>query len=68
MNRGRLSRVSPTPLLLVVALREMNNLIRLVIDAGIKPEIGAVLPTEEAKKATLAMIDGRTHGKTIFTR
>src|SRR6202165_1295713 len=49
-------------------LEEMNNMIRLVIDAGIKPEIGAVVPMEEAKKAILAMVEGRTHGKTIFTR
>jgi D-arabinose 1-dehydrogenase-like Zn-dependent alcohol dehydrogenase len=49
-------------------LEEMNNMIRLVINAGIKPEIGAVMPMEEAKKAILAMVEGRTHGKTIFTR
>jgi len=49
-------------------LEEMNNMIRLVINAGIKPEIGSVVPMEEAKKAILAMVEGRTHGKTIFTR
>jgi D-arabinose 1-dehydrogenase-like Zn-dependent alcohol dehydrogenase len=49
-------------------LEEMNNMIRLVIDAGIKPEIGAVMPMEEAKEAILAMVEGRTHGKTVFTR
>src|SRR6202521_1398514 len=49
-------------------LEEMNNMIRLVINAGIKPEIGAVMPMEEAKEAFLAMVEGRTHGKTIFTR
>jgi D-arabinose 1-dehydrogenase-like Zn-dependent alcohol dehydrogenase len=49
-------------------LEEMNNMIRLVIDAGIKPEIGAVMPMEEAKEAIRAMVEGRTHGKTVFTR
>ena len=49
-------------------LEEMNNMIRLVIDAGIKPEIGVVMPMEEAKEAILAMVEGRTHGKTVFTR
>ena len=49
-------------------LEEMNNMIRLVIDGGIKPEIGAVMPMEEAKEAILSMVEGRTHGKTIFTR
>ena len=43
-------------------------MIRLVIDGGIKPEIGAVMPMEEAKEPLLAMVEGRTHGKTIFTR
>jgi NADPH:quinone reductase-like Zn-dependent oxidoreductase len=49
-------------------LEEMNNMVRLVIDAGIKPEIGAVMPMEEAKEAIRTMVGGRTHGKTIFTR
>jgi D-arabinose 1-dehydrogenase-like Zn-dependent alcohol dehydrogenase len=49
-------------------LEEMNNMIRLVINAGIKPEIGAVMPMEEAKEAFLAMVEGRTSGKTVFTR
>jgi D-arabinose 1-dehydrogenase-like Zn-dependent alcohol dehydrogenase len=49
-------------------LQEMHNMIRLVIDAGIKPEIGAVMPMEEPKEAIRAMVEGRTHGKTVFTR
>src|ERR1700736_1774865 len=49
-------------------LQEMHNMIRLVLAAGIKPEIGVVVPMEEAKKAILAMVEGRTHGKTVFTR
>jgi D-arabinose 1-dehydrogenase-like Zn-dependent alcohol dehydrogenase len=49
-------------------LEEMKNMIRLVIDGEIKPEIGAVMPMEEAKKAIQAMVEGRTNGKTIFTR
>ncbi|HXM21039.1 MAG TPA: zinc-binding dehydrogenase, partial [Terriglobales bacterium] len=49
-------------------LEEMNNMIRLVIDGGIKPEIGALMPMVEAREAILAMVEGRTQGKTIFTR
>jgi D-arabinose 1-dehydrogenase-like Zn-dependent alcohol dehydrogenase len=49
-------------------LEEMNNMIRLMIDGRIKREIGAVMPMEEAKETILAMVEGRTHSKTIFTR
>ena len=49
-------------------LEEMNNMIRLVIDGGIKREIGAVMPMERAKEAIRSMAKGRTRGKTIFTR
>src|SRR6202051_3076324 len=48
-------------------LEEMNNMIRFVIATGIKPEIGTVIPMEEASGAIRAMVEGRTHGKTVFT-
>jgi hypothetical protein len=37
-----------------------------VIHAGIRPEIGAVIPMHVAKEAFHAMISGRTRGKTVF--
>jgi D-arabinose 1-dehydrogenase-like Zn-dependent alcohol dehydrogenase len=40
----------------------------LIARAGIKPEIGAVLPMERAAEAFKAMWEGKTHGKTVFTR
>jgi D-arabinose 1-dehydrogenase-like Zn-dependent alcohol dehydrogenase len=49
-------------------LEDMQNLIRLVANAGIEPEIGAVLPMERAAEAFRAMWEGRTRGKTVFTR
>ena len=48
-------------------LDEMNALIRFIINAGIRPEIGAVVPMHVAKEAFHAMISGRTRGKTVFT-
>jgi len=47
---------------------DMKNLINFVISAGIQPEIGQVLPMERAEEAIRAMAEGRTHGKTVFTR
>jgi len=49
-------------------LDEMNQLLRFVVGAGIKPEIGQVLPMEQAEEAIRAMVETRTHGKTVFTR
>jgi len=49
-------------------LRDMKNMISFIVGAGIKPEIGQVLPMERAKEAFRAMWEGETHGKTVFTR
>ena len=49
-------------------LQDMKNLIAFISGAGIAPEIGEVLPMERAEEAFRAMWEGRTHGKTVFTR
>src|SRR5437016_7027921 len=47
---------------------DMEDMVRLVARAGIEPEIGAILPMERAEEGFRAMWEGRTHGKTVFTR
>jgi len=47
---------------------EMNDLIYFMVKSKIRPEIGKVVPMEQAGEAIREMIDGRTHGKTVFTR
>ncbi len=49
-------------------LRDMKRMITFIISAGIKPEIGEVLPMERALEAFREMWRGETHGKTVFTR
>jgi len=49
-------------------LKDMENMICLIAQAGIEPEIGVVLPMERAEEAFRAMWEGRTRGKTVFTR
>jgi NADPH:quinone reductase-like Zn-dependent oxidoreductase len=49
-------------------LDDMKKMINLMARAGIEPEIGAVLPMERAEEAFRAMWEGKTHGKTVFTR
>ena len=49
-------------------LDDMERMINLIARTGIEPEIGAVLPMERAEEAFRAMWEGRTHGKTVFTR
>jgi NADPH:quinone reductase-like Zn-dependent oxidoreductase len=49
-------------------LHDMKHMISFIVGAGIKPEIGQVLPMEHAKEAFRAMWEGETHGKTVFTR
>jgi D-arabinose 1-dehydrogenase-like Zn-dependent alcohol dehydrogenase len=46
----------------------MEDMMRLIARAGIEPEIGAVLPMERAEEGFRAMWEGRTRGKTVFTR
>jgi len=49
-------------------LDDMQKLMHLIVRAGIKPEIGAVLPMERAEEAFGAMWEGKTHGKAVLTR
>jgi len=49
-------------------LQDMKNMMAFIAGAGIAPEIGNVLPMERAEEAFRAMWEGRTHGKTVFTR
>jgi D-arabinose 1-dehydrogenase-like Zn-dependent alcohol dehydrogenase len=49
-------------------LQDMKRMISLIIEAGIKPEIGQILPMERAKEAFRAMWQGDMRGKTVFTR
>ena len=41
-------------------LEDMENMMNLIAQAGIEPEIGAVLPMERAEEAFRAMWEGRT--------
>ena len=43
-------------------------MMQFVIRNNIAPEVGAVVPMTEARDAIRNMIDGRTQGKTVFTR
>lgn len=47
---------------------DMQKLMNLIGQAGIEPEIGAVLPLDQAREGFRAMWEGRTRGKTVFTR
>jgi NADPH:quinone reductase-like Zn-dependent oxidoreductase len=49
-------------------LDDMKNMINLIAQARIEPEIGGVLPMEQAEEAFRAMWESRTRGKTVFTR
>jgi D-arabinose 1-dehydrogenase-like Zn-dependent alcohol dehydrogenase len=49
-------------------LQEMKDMVTFMASAGIAPEIGLVLPMEKAADGFRAMWEGRTHGKTVFTR
>jgi NADPH:quinone reductase-like Zn-dependent oxidoreductase len=49
-------------------LDDMQNMMTLIANAGIEPAIGAVLPLERASEGFRAMWEGKTAGKTVFTR
>jgi D-arabinose 1-dehydrogenase-like Zn-dependent alcohol dehydrogenase len=49
-------------------LKDMEDMTRLIARAEIEPEIGVVLPMERAEEEVRAMWEGRTRGKTAFTR
>jgi len=49
-------------------LEEMNAMMQFVIRSGIEPEVGAAVPMTGAREAIRDMVEGRTRGKTVFTR
>ena len=49
-------------------LNDMEDMMRLLALAGIEPEIGSVLAMERAEEGFRAMWEGKTRGKTVFTR
>jgi NADPH:quinone reductase-like Zn-dependent oxidoreductase len=49
-------------------LQDMKHMVTFIAASGITPEIGLVLPMEQAAEGFRAMWEGRTHGKTVFTR
>jgi D-arabinose 1-dehydrogenase-like Zn-dependent alcohol dehydrogenase len=49
-------------------LDDMRSMMNLIARSGIEPEIGAVLAMEQAEEAFREMWEGRTTGKTVFTR
>ena len=49
-------------------LEEMKAMMQFVIRNNITPEVGAVVPMTAAREAIRNMIEGRTRGKTVFTR
>jgi len=48
--------------------QDMEDMMRLIAQAGIEPKIGVVLPMERAEEGFRAMWEGKTRGKTVFTR
>jgi D-arabinose 1-dehydrogenase-like Zn-dependent alcohol dehydrogenase len=50
---------------IIGTLEDMKNMMNLIAQTGIKPEIGSILPMEHAEEA---MWEGKTRGKTVFTR
>jgi D-arabinose 1-dehydrogenase-like Zn-dependent alcohol dehydrogenase len=49
-------------------LEEMKAMMSFIVTAGIRPEVGAAIPMEDAREAIGAVIAGHTRGKTVFTR
>jgi NADPH:quinone reductase-like Zn-dependent oxidoreductase len=50
------------------SLAEMHALVTLLARTGLAPEIGAILPLEEARQGVGAMLAGAVQGKLVFTR
>lgn len=48
---------------MVGTLKDIENMVRLIAQAGIEPEIGVVLPMEWAKECFRTMWEGRPHGR-----
>lgn len=49
-------------------LNEMENMINFIVSTGIRPEIGMILPMEQAEQAFRVMWHGDTQGKVVLTR
>lgn len=49
-------------------LQDMKDMVTFIAASNITPEIGLVLPMEQAAEGFRAMWEGRTQGKTVFTR
>ena len=49
-------------------LKDMEDMVQLIALAGIEPEIGSVVLMERAEEGFRAMWQGKTRGKTVFTR
>ena len=49
------------------SLDDMRDLVRMVVQTGIRPKIGSVMPLAEARQGFLDMWEGRSVGKTVFT-
>jgi len=49
-------------------LDEMKAMMSYIVTNEIKPVIGQIVPMTDARNAFAEMIDGRTYGKTVFTR
>jgi NADPH:quinone reductase-like Zn-dependent oxidoreductase len=47
---------------------DLENMMNLIVQAGIEPKIDTVLPMERAREAFEAMWEGKTHGKIVFLR
>jgi NADPH:quinone reductase-like Zn-dependent oxidoreductase len=47
---------------------EMKAMMNYIVTNEIKPVIGQIVPMTDARDAFAEMIDGRAHGKTVFTR
>jgi hypothetical protein len=46
----------------------MKDMMNFIVTSRITPEIGRVLPMEQAERGIRAMWEGRTSGKIVFTR